>query len=201
MASLPLDPIYARVLLSSFDEGCPRDMIDLVSLLGSRDNLLVNTAATRQAADAARAKFLHRTGDHLMLLNVLRAFQDVRERDERKSWCRDNFVNLRAMAQVLEARRQLVERCKRLGLDCDVSSGDDAEPILNALVSGLFGNTAVLQPDGSYRHTGSRRVSESACFSSWERAADTLASHRPSTFILDQLYTTSAYRQSCTTNW
>ncbi|ORY76229.1 P-loop containing nucleoside triphosphate hydrolase protein [Leucosporidium creatinivorum] len=157
MASLPLEPVFARVLLSSFAEGCPSDIIDLLSLLGSRDNLLVNTVATRDAANLARKKFVHRTGDHMMLLNILKAFEDV-EKDERKTWCKDNFVNLKAMNQVLQARVQLRERCERLKLDWEVSAGDDAEPVLNSLVSGLFANTALLQPDGSYRHTTSRRL-------------------------------------------
>lgn len=93
-----------------------------------------------------------------MLLNILKAFEDV-EKDERKTWCKDNFVNLKAMNQVLQARVQLRERCERLKLDWEVSAGDDAEPVLNSLVAGLFANTALLQPDGSYRHTTSRRVS------------------------------------------
>jgi ATP-dependent RNA helicase DHX33 len=158
MASLPLDPLYSRVLLSSFEEDCPRDVIDLVSLLGARDALLVNTVTTRDAANAARKKFVHRTGDHMMLLNILRAYEDV-EVEDRKAWCKDNFINVRSLNQVLDTRKQLTERCQRLGLDCEPSAGEAAEPVLNACISGLFGNTALMQPDGSYRHTVSRQVS------------------------------------------
>lgn len=157
MASLPLDPVYSRVLLSSFSEGCPSDVIDLLSLLGSRDNLLNNSAAVRDQAEKARAKFVHRTGDHMMLLNMLRAYEDV-EKDERRTWCKDHFVNHKVMQQVLQMRLQLRERCERLKLDWEMSVGEDAEPVLNSLVAGLFGNTALLQPDGSYRQTTSRRV-------------------------------------------
>lgn len=157
MASLPLDPVYSRVLLSSFDEGCPADIIDLVSLLGSRDTLLINTVVSRDAANAARKKFVHRSGDHWMLLNVFRAFEDV-EIEDRKQWCKDNFISIRAMNQVLDARKQLVERCTRLGLDCEPSAGDEVEPVLNSLIAGLFANTALLQADGTYRHTVTRQV-------------------------------------------
>lgn len=157
MAALPLEPVYSRVLLSSFAEGCPSDVIDLISLLGNRDNLLVNTVQTRDAAAAARKKFVHRTGDHMFLLNILRAYEDV-EKSEQRSWCKDNFVNWKAMTQVLQARAQLRERCERLKLDWEHSVGDEAEPVLNALVSGLFSNTALQQTDGTYRHTTSRRV-------------------------------------------
>lgn len=158
MSRLPLDPLYARVLLASFNEGCPSEIIDLVSLLGQRDSLLISSIATREAADQARKKFSHRSGDHMMLLNILRAYEDVPKADARQ-WCRDHFVNIKSLGNALEARRQLTERCERLKLDCDVTCGDDAEAILSACLTGLFGNTAVLQPDGSYRHTMSRLVS------------------------------------------
>ena len=98
MASLPLEPVYARVLLASFELGCPRDIIDLVALLGARDSLLISNIATRDEANKARRKFAHRTGDHIMLLNILRAYEDV-EGHMKAAWCRDNFINARAMGQ------------------------------------------------------------------------------------------------------
>lgn len=159
MAQLPLEPVYARVLLASFAEGCPREIIDLVSLLGSRDQLIINTASTREQANAARQKFVQRTGDHMMLLNILRAYEELDGKDERKAWCMDNFVSFKAIQSVLDARKQLRERVERLGLgDWEESVGDDAEPVLNALVGGLFANTALLQEDGSYRHTLTKQV-------------------------------------------
>ncbi|KAI5479929.1 ATP-dependent rna helicase dhx8 [Pseudohyphozyma bogoriensis] len=157
MANFPLDPVYSRVLLASFEEGCPKDIIDLVSLISARDTLLINSAQTRDAANEARKKFVHRSGDHMMLLNILRAYEDV-PKEERKNWCRDNYVQMKAMGQVLESRKQLVERCERLGLDCEASAGDTEEPVLRALVTGLFGNTALRQSDGSYRHAINRQI-------------------------------------------
>lgn len=163
MAQLPLDPVYARVLVASFVEGCPREIIDLVSLLGSKDQLLINTSSTRDAANAARQKFVHRTGDHMMLLNILRAYEELDGKDERKQWCKDNFISFKAMSSVLDARKQLLERAQRLKLgDPDASAGDEAEPVLNALIGGLFANTALRQEDGSYRHTMTKQVRASA---------------------------------------
>ncbi|GAA6038833.1 hypothetical protein JCM8097_002918 [Rhodosporidiobolus ruineniae] len=159
MAQLPLDPVYARVLLASFAEGCPREIIDLVALLGSSDQLLINSAATRDQATAARAKFIHRTGDHLMLLNILKAFEELDGKDERKAWCRDNYISLKAMNSVLDARKQLRERVERLALgDWGLSVGDEAEPVLAALTGGLFANTAIRQEDGTYRHTMTKQL-------------------------------------------
>lgn len=159
MASLPLEPMYSRVLLASFAAGCPSDIIDLVSLIGARDSLLVNSLATRDAANQARKKFYHRSGDHMMLLNILRAYEDVEGGPEQKQWCRDNFVNSRAMALVLESRKQLRERCERMKLDWQPSAEEDTDVVLSTLVEGLWANTALLQPDGTYRHSLNRQVS------------------------------------------
>ncbi|KAK4051658.1 Salivary acidic proline-rich phosphoprotein 1/2 [Microbotryomycetes sp. JL201] len=159
MASLPLEPSYARILLASFEQGCPRDVIDLVALLGSRDTLLNQSIATRDAAAAARRKFMHRTGDHLTLLNILRAYEDVPVA-ERKSWCREHFINVRAITQVLDARKQLRERCERMSFAWDTSNPDDTEheSVLISLVAGLFNNTALLQADGTYKQLMSQRT-------------------------------------------
>ncbi|GAA6005855.1 uncharacterized protein JCM10292_004661 [Rhodotorula paludigena] len=154
MANLPLDPVFARVVLASFAEGCPREMLDLVALLGSKDQLLSVPSAVRDQATAARQKFVHRSGDHLMLLNMLRAYEELDGKDERKAWCRENFVSHKAMLAVLDARKQLRERVERLQLgDWEATAGDEPEPILNALIGGLFANTALRQEDGTYRHT------------------------------------------------
>lgn len=157
MATLPLDPLYSRVLLGSFDEGCPSEVIDLVSLIGFRDSLLHSSGAIRDEANLARAKFLHRSGDHFMLLNILRAYEEV-PREESKAWCKAHFINARVLATILETRRQLRERCTKLGKDWNVSCGDDSDPVLSACMRGLFGNTAILQADGTYRHAMSKQV-------------------------------------------
>jgi len=172
MAQLPLDPIYARVLIASFSEGCPKEAIDLVSLLGSKEQILAVSTSNRDAATEARKKFTHRSGDHLTLINILNAFEELDEREEKKEWCRTNFISYKAMLQVLDARKQLRERVERLKIgDWQVSCRDDENrvkdqeeeyvPILNALVGGLFANTALRQEDGSYRHTVTRQVSHS----------------------------------------
>ena len=196
MSRLPLDPLYARVLLSSFEAGCSKEIIDLVSLLGQRDSLLFSSVATREAADKARAKFSDRSGDHMMVLRILRAFEEV-PKLEQKQWCRENYVNAKSMGNVLEARRQLKERCDRLGLDSELSCGDDSETILNVCITGLFANTATLQPDGSYRHCMSRQVRSLVS----HPVPSLTTRYRSSPFILDRLSPAKSVQRSSTTNW
>ncbi|EFP87708.1 uncharacterized protein PGTG_13494 [Puccinia graminis f. sp. tritici CRL 75-36-700-3] len=172
MATLPLDPPLARCLLASFDHRCASEMIDLIALLEHSDTLLVNTISTRELAQEARRKFIHRDGDHLVLLNILKAYQSTSEncqsqakmKIEQKAWCKENFINPKALSNVLESRKQLRDRCKRLGLDWSQSSRDpqesgemissvaeeDSSPILCSLLAGLATQLAIRQPDQSY---------------------------------------------------
>jgi ATP-dependent RNA helicase DHX33 len=165
MAALPLEPAQAKVLLASFDLSCSSDIIDLLALLGSADQLLSVPYAHREAAANVRSKFIHRTGDHMMLLNVLKAYEEVREsmkeNKERKAWCTDHFLSMKALNQVLDTRKQIRDRVQRLdpSLDCDLSAGDNDEPILSCLLAGLFSNTAIRLPDGSYRRASGNMVS------------------------------------------
>jgi HrpA-like RNA helicase len=147
-------------------------MIDLIALLEHSDTLLVNTISTRELAQEARRKFIHRDGDHLVLLNILKAYQSTSEncqsqakmKIEQKAWCKENFINPKALSNVLESRKQLRDRCKRLGLDWSQSSRDpqeqgavissvaeeDSSPILCSLLAGLATQLAIKQPDQSY---------------------------------------------------
>jgi HrpA-like RNA helicase len=69
MLKYPLDPPHARILISSFDLGCPSEIIDILSIVNSGP-LFIDRAADRESAATSRTKFIHRDGDHLTQLNV-----------------------------------------------------------------------------------------------------------------------------------
>ncbi|EGG04572.1 uncharacterized protein MELLADRAFT_88608 [Melampsora larici-populina 98AG31] len=166
MAKLPLDPPQARCLLASFENECAQDMIDLLALLEHHDTLLINTSATREQAQEVRRRFLHRDGDHIFLLNILRSFESLlsdsgteQNRGEIKAWCRTHHINYKSMTNVLKSRQQLRERCKRADLDWSKSTSDynrsnngegNSEPLLTSLLTGLSTNIAVRQQDRTY---------------------------------------------------
>jgi len=160
MASFPLEPTSARTLIASFDLGCPNEILSLVALLTYADSLMTTSSNVREQATEAHAKFIHRSGDHLTLLNVLTAYDALEgDKAQRRQWCADNFINFRTMANVLEARKQLRERCDRFGLDWKKSCGDDnLTLVLEACMSGYHQNTAIRFPDGTYKKTISRMV-------------------------------------------
>ncbi|KAJ2806449.1 ATP-dependent RNA helicase [Coemansia furcata] len=155
MAEFPLEPAYAKVVYASQAAGCTREAIDVVALL-SVDSLFYAPADKRDESNAAQAVFRSSDGDHVTLLNLLRAYTAVNGDAE---WCKEHFVNRRNMKHVLDVRVQLNRLCARLGLDTQRSCGADVDAVLRCFLAGFFHNCALLQPDGSYRSlSGSQAV-------------------------------------------
>ncbi|KAK3835577.1 MAG: ATP-dependent RNA helicase DHX8 [Linnemannia gamsii] len=147
MAAFPVDPPYAKVLLQSEKMECTKEAIEIISLL-SVDTIFAAPSSKREEANEARQKFTSLDGDHLTLLNTLRAYESVKgDRD----WCRENFINSRHMRHVLDVRKQLIQFAERHGMDPKKSCGHDLEIVLKCFLAGFFQNTALLQPDGTYK--------------------------------------------------
>ena len=155
MLRYPLDPEHARILISSFSLGCPKEIIDVLSLIVSGP-VWIDRPSDRDSAVEARAKFIHRDGDHLTGLNVLRAYTALNENKPR--WCKANHVNIKTLSAALKVRDQLRELAERDGKDWKVSCGSEAELVMRCLLQGLFMNSAVIQPDGGYRQTAGNLV-------------------------------------------
>ena len=160
MATLPLDPHLARSLLESQAHGCTSEVLTLISLLSTTAKVLYNPSYTesREAALDARRKFVHRTGDHLTLLNIYKAYEDLTRADCGKGhkqitqdWCRRHCFNERAIIEAQRIRNQLHDLCARVGLDPSSSCGEETEPILRSLLVGLAHNAAYRQSDGTYK--------------------------------------------------
>ncbi|CAH7687057.1 P-loop containing nucleoside triphosphate hydrolase protein [Phakopsora pachyrhizi] len=210
MAKLPLEPPLARCLLASFENGCASEMIDLIALLEHSDTLLVNTTNTRDQAQERRKKFIHRDGDHLVLLNILRAYESLQEsrrtahnlQSELKEWCKEHFINSRAMKNVLESRKQLQDRCSRLSLnwressrenrkDISSNSEEDSAPLLCSLMIGLTTQLAVKQPDRTY-------INPLTKIQIKIHPSSSLHSNWVETFIYQELvHTSSTYARIC----
>lgn len=126
---------------------CTKEAIEIISLL-SVDTIFSSPSSKREEANETRQKFLSLDGDHLTLLNTLYAYESVKGDRE---WCRENFINSRHVRHVLDVRKQLIQFCERAGMDPSKSCGYDLEIILRCFLTGFFRNTALLQPDGTYK--------------------------------------------------
>ncbi|KAJ3559315.1 hypothetical protein NM688_g422 [Phlebia brevispora] len=154
MAFFPLEPIFARALLAADEYGCLLETIDVVSVLSSSSKLFVDTSDERENALEAHRKFRHSSGDHLTILNVVRAYDEISASESkagRKAWCQKQYINFRCLTEAMDIRKQLREVCEKVKIDWRTSCGDNEQPLLKSLVCGLVQNAAFLQPDGSYK--------------------------------------------------
>ncbi|KAF7799371.1 hypothetical protein EIP86_010603 [Pleurotus ostreatoroseus] len=154
MASFPLEPTFSRTILAAEENRCLMEIIDIVSILSSSSKLFFDTTEERETALEARRKFRHSSGDHLTVLNVVRAYDEIAASESkagRRAWCQKQYINFRCLTEAMDIRKQLREVCEKLKMDWRTSCGDKEQPILRSLVCGLVQNTAFLQPDGSYK--------------------------------------------------
>ena len=161
MSHFPLESHLARIVLASKDFGCILDVIDIVSILAASSKLFVESTEQREASAEARRKFRHPSGDHMTMLNVFRAYDEIAAAENkggRREWCRQQFVNERTLKEAGDIRTQLRTTCERMGIDWRTSRPDSEEPLLRSLVYGLVQHSAFLQPDGTYKQTMGQSV-------------------------------------------
>ncbi|KAH7984805.1 hypothetical protein HPB49_025722 [Dermacentor silvarum] len=109
------------------------EILTIISILSGDSVLYFNEKQRERAAEVWR-KFQSNEGDHVMLLNVYKAYKSVKGN---KAWCKENFVNKKNMLKVIEIRSQLAD--------------------LKCLASGLFTNVAELQKNGDYLTLDARK--------------------------------------------
>ncbi len=182
IASFPLDPPQARAIVESTKHSSTSSLVSVLSLL-SASGKIFHASKDNTAALEAYAKFRHRSGDHLTLLNVLRAYEQVINKTpvtkhtvvemdgpgdstpSGRQWCKNNFLNERALKEAINIRKQLRESCERERINWGASvpvnaDGDekDDEGVLKSLLTGFWQYTATIAPDGTYRQVVGHQV-------------------------------------------
>ncbi|CAI0390753.1 unnamed protein product [Linum tenue] len=104
MARLPLDPIYSKALILASQFNCLEEMLITVAML-SVDSVFY---APREKLDESRTAakcFASPDGDHITLINVYRAAEDLLEK---RKWCKENFINGRSVRHARDIHRYMV---------------------------------------------------------------------------------------------
>ena len=140
MAKLPLDPVYAHLLLESSKYECTKEMLTAVSML-SAENVLYRPGGDSESGLGAKAASAHRRfasyeGDIPTLLNVYHAWRKEAiyvgsggKKAQKKlkqqtgsssgakllhgEWCLRNFVSGRSLVRAYNVRQQLSTLCGR----------------------------------------------------------------------------------------
>ena len=137
LAEFPLDPMLAKTLLSGVKLRVSNPVLSLVAILNAPPLFLRPKDRTREA-DASKMKFAHLDGDHL---SYLTAYDTYIRNDRSIDWCRDNFINPRAMKIVDDVRGQLEQMLIKREIvlhNTKESDGSYNRNIKKALVFGYF---------------------------------------------------------------
>lgn len=103
MASFPLEPAYAKILIRSKDYHCTKEVISILALL-SVENVFQIPHEKREEAFQATKKFKSNDGDYLTALNAYSAFLAM---GKDRKWCHEHFINIRALKHVMVRLRDL----------------------------------------------------------------------------------------------
>lgn len=157
MAELSVEPMMAKVLLSSTNFGCLSEILSIAAMTSLQGAVWFNQDGEKKASETARRRFAAEEGDHLTLLNVYQAFVTKGKKDSK--WCRDNYLNFKSMVRAVSIRAQLKRYLERFGINVEETLANSqkeesiskGEQIRKCLTAGYFAHTARMQPDGSFK--------------------------------------------------
>jgi ATP-dependent RNA helicase DDX35 len=167
MGEFPVEVKFAKMLMESVRLGCTEECITIAAVSQVQSIFhFARSGSQKRERDAAIGSFVHETGDHLTAVRIMRGSE---WRDAQ--WCKDNFLNVRALQKVGEITDQLRRfmlrmsggGTRRLPSLSDDGSGDQA--VLKALVKGLVFNVARMMPGGKYKTVRGNNVVEVSPYS------------------------------------
>ena len=116
MSILPMDPVYSIILINALKNEYNEvfeDIVSIVSLLQS-DNIFYNPTQKKEIIEKVREKFIDPTSDHITLRNIFKEYKKVSNKEQ---FCRENFLNDKALAKTVEIYKQLVGYLKKMKIN------------------------------------------------------------------------------------
>lgn len=160
MAKLPLEPLYSKALILANQYNCLEEMLIIVAML-SVESIFYAPREKLEESRTALRRFSTPEGDHLTLLNVYRASNEVLEKyklisNEEKAeknlrkWCKENFINSRSLKHARDIHSQIHRNVEQMGFHI-TSCGDDLLAFRRCLAASFFLNAALKEAGGEYR--------------------------------------------------
>ncbi|XP_043845919.1 putative pre-mRNA-splicing factor ATP-dependent RNA helicase DHX32 isoform X2 [Dromiciops gliroides] len=139
MSEFPLDPKLSKAILASCEFDCVDEMLTIAAMVTAPDCFLPLPHGAEEAWQR-RMHLSHPEGDHLTLLKVYSAYQEVSENCVEK-WCADHFLSPSALRTADGIRHELLDIVRRIELPYSEPAFGSKENTLNikkALVAGYF---------------------------------------------------------------
>ena len=150
MASLPVDPRLARILLEAGRIGCLRETLVIAAFLSIQDPRERPTDKA-EAADEKHAQFADERSDFIAVLNLWRAAREQATGGGRapRRWCKENFLSFVRMREWQDLHDQLADIAAAQELTPNAEPA--AAAILHqAILTGFLGGIGVLDEGRTY---------------------------------------------------
>lgn len=161
LARLPIDPTLGRMLLQAHHEHATRELLIIASGLSIQDPR-ERPLEQKQAASAAHNKFADARSDFLTLLNIWNAvheqWEELRTQNQRRKFCRANFLSYLRMREWQDLHAQLYEVLQDIGTVHLNESNAAYETIHRSILSGLLGHVAQRTERNRYKGVGNREL-------------------------------------------
>lgn len=144
MAMLPVDPRYARMLITAHAERCLNEMLVIVSAMSIQDPRESN-GENRQQTLERQADFQHPDSDFLVLVNLWHEYESRRQelgQSQLRKYCKQHHLSYIRMREWREVHRQLLLSSQQLGLKLNQDKAEYAA-IHKAIISGSLNQVAV----------------------------------------------------------
>ncbi len=151
IASLPVDPRLARMLIAASHHACLKEMLVIASFLEVQDPR-ERPSDAQQQADQAHAKFADPRSDFVALLNLWKSFHEQAEAlsgGQLRKWCREHFLSFVRMREWQELHRQLAEAVDDIELRANQVEADYGD-LHQAILTGFLGSIGALEEKREY---------------------------------------------------
>ncbi len=151
IASLPVDPRLARMLVAAGHHRCVTEMLVLSAFLASQDPR-ERPSDAQQQADQRHATYADPRSDFVTVLNLWKLFQEqsaALSGNQLRKWCRENFISFMRMREWQELHRQLGDVVADLKLPLNQTPAE-YDDLHQAILTGFLGGIGVLDERREY---------------------------------------------------
>lgn len=151
IASLPVDPRLARMLIAASNHRCLVEMLIIASFLEIQDPR-ERPADAQTQADQAHALFADARSDFSTVLKLWKSYReqsDALSGSQLRKWCREHFLSFVRMREWQELHRQLSEAVDEIELKRNQTEADYSD-LHQAILTGFLGNIGALDERREY---------------------------------------------------
>ncbi|MEQ1581456.1 MAG: ATP-dependent RNA helicase HrpA [Steroidobacteraceae bacterium] len=151
IASLPLDPRLARMLLAATHHGCLTEMLVVAAFLSGQDPR-ERPQESQAKADECHAKLADPRSDFITVLNLWRLFNEKLEElsgNQLRKWCRENYLSYLRLREWQDLHGQLSAAIEELKLKAAAQPAAYAD-LHQALLTGFLGSIGTLDERREY---------------------------------------------------